>query len=292
MSGFSLDWLGLRAPLDSAARADALVTRLRDMAPDGERHIVDLATGSGANLRYLAPRLGGRQCWRLVDHDAALLAAIPDCVRHWAAALGLDVEDGADDLLLRGPDLHCRIHCQRLDLASGLAALDLGGCWLLTASALLDLVSAPWLQELLARAGASACTLLLTLSYDGQVAMRPALPDDEWLTGLVNRHQRGDKGFGAALGPRAAALAADLARHQGYAVLEAPSPWRISPAHGAVQRALFDGWAEAAGAVAPGEGARIAAWQTARVALLEAGHSSVRVGHRDLLAWPAADRAR
>ena len=63
MSGFSAEWLALREPLDARSRSAELVARLRADAPDGTRRIVDLATGTGANLRYLAPRLGGDQDW-------------------------------------------------------------------------------------------------------------------------------------------------------------------------------------------------------------------------------------
>ncbi|MGD8498218.1 MAG: class I SAM-dependent methyltransferase, partial [Chromatiales bacterium] len=59
MSGFSPDWLALREPLDARARSAALVDRLRAQAPRGPRRILDLGSGTGSNLRYLAPRLGG-----------------------------------------------------------------------------------------------------------------------------------------------------------------------------------------------------------------------------------------
>ena len=84
-SGFSAAWLALREPHDAAARAAELVGLLRTRSSDDAQRrrrrarcratIVDLGAGSGANLRWLAPRLGGEQAWLLVDHDAALLAA-------------------------------------------------------------------------------------------------------------------------------------------------------------------------------------------------------------------------
>src|SRR5690348_8953010 len=54
------DWLSLREAADAAARSEALARAiadgLRDHAP---LRLVDLATGTGSNIRYLAPRLPG-----------------------------------------------------------------------------------------------------------------------------------------------------------------------------------------------------------------------------------------
>ena len=77
MTGFSTDWLAQREPFDTAARALAwpsfgpLLETIRPTATAGAStplRVLDLACGSGANLRALAPRLGGAQVWQMVDH--------------------------------------------------------------------------------------------------------------------------------------------------------------------------------------------------------------------------------
>src|SRR5512145_1693947 len=40
------------------------------------RSVVDLGAGTGANLRYLAPRLGSPQDWLAVDSDPVLLGEL------------------------------------------------------------------------------------------------------------------------------------------------------------------------------------------------------------------------
>lgn len=47
--------------------------------------MLDLASGTGANLRFLAPLLGGEQHWRLVDHDPVLLARGEEQCGAWVA---------------------------------------------------------------------------------------------------------------------------------------------------------------------------------------------------------------
>ena len=77
------------------------------------------------------------------------------------------------------------------------------GRQLVTASALLDLVSEPWLCALANRCAECGAAALFALSYDGRIACSPEDPDDGAIVSLVNEHQRTDKGFGPALGPDA-----------------------------------------------------------------------------------------
>ena len=58
------DWLALREPADAAARSDSLTRTITDVvAPCDPVRVLDLATGTGANLRYLVERLPPRQDW-------------------------------------------------------------------------------------------------------------------------------------------------------------------------------------------------------------------------------------
>ena len=90
---------------------------------------------------------------------------------------------------------------------------------LVTASALLDLVSEYWLGALAAMCREKQSVVLFALSYDGRITCSPTEPADEAIRSLVNRHQRTDKGFGPALGPGAAGQASDLFEALGYRVL-------------------------------------------------------------------------
>src|SRR6266576_2796772 len=123
MSGVSAAWLALREPYDTRARnrmvLDAVSTAFREQPSIS---VVDLACGTGATWRAIGRRLPARQMWRLTDNDLGLLAQ--------AAALG------------RPPDV--TVAARAIDLARDLEiALD-GPIDLVTASALIDLVSADW----------------------------------------------------------------------------------------------------------------------------------------------------
>jgi hypothetical protein len=155
-----------------------------------------------------------------------------------------------------------------------------------TASALLDLVSQPWIDSLAANCGRAGCAVLFALSYDGRVAWQPELADDAEITALLNRHQRGDKGFGPAAGPLAAAYASECLQHAGYVVRQGYSDWRLTSTDASLQAALAQGWASAGAAMAPASGARIDAWLEQRLALIGRAACELSVGHIDLFALP------
>lgn len=268
MSTFAADWLRQREPFDAAARA-AAATRLRLAEWLAARRpaatpwrVIDLASGTGANLRALAPLLGGAQQWLLVDHDPALLAHARDP--------GVKVEH------------------RLLDLARDLEALPFEGSTLVTASALLDLVSAAWLDRLVNCCAGAGAAVLLTLSVDGRQIWDPADREDGLVRRLLAAHQTRDKGFGPALGPHAAAAAVRALRAAGYSVRRARSDWwldaRADPEALALQRSLIDGIGDAAIEQAPVDAGLLRDWQARRHAL--AAQSTLRIGHVDLMATP------
>jgi hypothetical protein len=290
VEGFSAGWLAQREPFDTAARTAAAGTLQLQSRLDMQRpaagapwRVIDLACGTGANLRWLAPRLGGPQEWLVVDHDAALL-------RCWPEKLGVVADAAAMQAPLgfSGPGFQATILRQQLDLAQGLETLPWHAADLVTASALLDLVSGAWLQRLVATAVAARAVLLFTLSVDGRHEWEPGDPLDSTVGRLFGEHQRRDKGFGPALGAAAVPRLQRALRGCGYRVFCAPSDWRIDgqagPQAAALQCALVDGMATAASEQDPFSSAAIEAWRQRRQARAASG--SVRVGHLDLLALP------
>ena len=267
---FSPHWLALREPADHRARAaDLLPPLCAAWRARGWRRILDLGSGSGSNLRYLAPKLPGAQDWTLLDHDADLLARA-----------------GA-------PDPAHSVTRLRGDLArEGLAAV--AEAHLVTCSALLDLVSAAWLRRLASACRAASSGVLLALSYDGTMRWQPfpgeppAAADDRLLERLVNAHQRRDRQPAPALGPDAAGAAAALLEDAGYRVWLRPSPWRLGPPDAALARELVAGWERAALEIADDaeQARRVRAWAARRRATIAGGSFLLEVGHRDLLALP------
>lgn len=286
LSEFSADWLALREPADAVARASRLTRAVaKVLAGEDVVRALDVATGTGANVRFLADCLPGPQDWLLVDQDPELLAQVPLQMRAWAARRRHDVIVEPGGLLIRGDGLVCHCRTRRIDLAVVNDASSFAGRALVTASALLDLVSEPWLRALADRCREHGSAVLFALTYDGRIQCSPAEPEDEMIRDLVNRHQRTDKGFGLALGPDGAERAERCFASAGYEVRREPSDWMLSPQARDLQRQLIDGWAQAAAHIAPGQSAAIKSWRARRLAHVADNRSQLIVGHQDLAAW-------
>ncbi len=264
MSEFSAEWLTLRESADWRARSRRVTEAVVGALPGGRLvRAVDLAAGTGSNARFLAPLVPSPQEWLLVDRSPELLARAQ--------------RDAQFSLRTRVVDL------RRLEVLDDV----LTSCDLVTASALLDLVSESWLEALCAMCRKRRVVVLFALSYDGRLACSPEDPDDARIRDLVNQHQRTDKGFGPALGPDAADRAAAHLAAAGYRIVRAGSDWILEAESAELQRQLIAGWAAAAAEIAPLEADAIAAWRRRRVTSVSEGRSRLTVGHEDLGAFMA-----
>ena len=287
------DWLALRESADAASRSQRLTAALaRHLATRKKLSILDLATGAGSNLRYLIEHLPPVQHWTVVDRDPQLLWRLRLRTSEWAAARGYDVTPAGDDpeaFVINGPHLECVVRPLVRDLGSIDDERLFRGQQLVTASALLDLVSRGWLQTLANRCRDAGAAALFTITYDGRFPCAPADPEDDIVRELFNRHQRRDKGLGGpAAGPDAVAAAAAAFATAGYLVERERSDWMVEPDAGQLQRALIDGWASAATEVAPEIATQIANWRLRRLHYLAEGGSLLVVGHEDILALSTA----
>ena len=171
--------------------------------------------------RWLAPRLPGPQRWVLHDRDPALLAL------------------AAGRLPAAAADSSPVVAETRTGDVTALTAADLAGAGLVTASALLDLLTAAEVDALATACAGARCPALFTLSVVGRVELVPGDP-------LRRARRRGLRRSPAPGGrrpppagpgtPSAPAAAAFDAR--GAEVDLRPSLWRLA----AADRALTEAW--------------------------------------------------
>jgi hypothetical protein len=190
--------------------------------------------------------------------------------------------------LTRPPDLV--VAARAIDLVRDLEmALD-GPTDLVTTSALLDLVSADWLERLAVESAARRLPVYAALTYQGGATLAPGEPFDLEIIAAVNRHQRRDKGFGPALGPEAAQHALRSFERVGYKVEPGSSYWEFGPEDREIQLEVLTGWAHAASELGDLPQAAIESWLVRRRELVSAGRSTMQVGHVDFFAVPTAIR--
>lgn len=263
------EWLALREPADAAARSRELPERLGRALPATPRWVIhDLGGGTGAMGRWLAPLLPGPQRWVVHDRDADLLAlASADPPGPAADGAPVTVEARRSDITRLRPG-------------------DLAGATLITASALLDMLTERELVALIAACAGAGCPVLLAMSVVGRVELTPADPLDGRVAAAFDAHQRRLTERGRLVGPDAVALAVECFRRRGAEVLVRPSPWRLDAAHAELTATWLTGWVRAACEQQVELAAVAGAYTRRRLAEASAGRLAVTVDHADLLALP------
>jgi hypothetical protein len=265
----SAGWLALREPADAAARAPELVEHLGRLLPaTGRRVMHDLGCGTGAMGRWLAPQLPGRQHWVMHDRD-------PDLLRLAAAHRPGPASDGAA----------VSVEAKQTDITQ-LHPGDLSDASLITASALLDLLTENDLGGLVRVWAGAGCPMLLTLSVVGRVELTPADPLDHRVAAGFDAHQRRTTMGGRLLGPDAVKLAVEAFGRMGAEVLVRPSPWRLGAVQAELGAEWLTGWVAAACEQQPQLAAETDAYTRRRLAQAAAGQLAVTVDHADLLVVP------
>ncbi|WP_240501548.1 class I SAM-dependent methyltransferase, partial [Streptomyces neyagawaensis] len=226
---YAPQWLELRESADAAARATDLLDPLRIRLANLPRRatglvVHDLGCGTGSMGRWLAPRLDGAQQWVLHDQDPALLRlAIERAPRAGADGSPVTVTT------LRG------------DIGR-LTADDLAGASLVTASALLDVLTREEIEALAGACADAGVPALLTLSVVGRADLAPAHPMDQEIAEAFNAHQRASE----LLGPDAITVACEAFAQRGATVRVHPSPWQLDDRHIALTEEWLRGWVGAA----------------------------------------------
>jgi hypothetical protein len=224
--------------------------------------------------RWLAARLTGPQHWVLYDRDDELLAlAAVDPPGAAADGATVTVETRRRDITRLDPE-------------------ELAGAALVTASALLDMLTADELERLVATCAAAGCPVLITLSVIGRVDLAPADPLDHRVMDAFNAHQRRATSTGRLLGPDAARAAEGCFRRLGHDVVVRPSPWRLGPERSELAAEWFTGWLGAACEQRPELREAAEEYRRRRLSEADAGSLSVTLHHRDLLARPGTARPR
>lgn len=273
MTRFSIHWLDLREAADQRARSKKLLTRAQRFLQSGEPGqssetgsiVVDLGAGTGSTFRAFSSGPGHKlmsQTWRLIDNDPDLLG----------------------EAQRRLADL-ARIECHQLNL-NEISELPLSGARLVTSSALFDLVSASFVQDfskaLHAQSQHGPLCFYSALNYDGTTSWTPAHPLDADVLSAFNRDQARDKGFGTALGPKAAEFMEQTFLELGGTVETAASPWQLESADAEMLNVLISGMGDAVLNDPALDAAALRDWIQFRMTHVRSG--TCRIGHTDLLA--------
>jgi hypothetical protein len=264
----SPDWLRLRAEVDDRSRSTELARAAAALLPAGRQVVHDLGSGSGAMMRWLAPRLPGPQRWVLHDADVGIL-------EHRSH------EPAVDDA---GRPVLCRTSVEQLE---DLDASDLAEATLVVASALLDVITANEARSIVDACVEVGAPVLFSLTVTGQVEFEPPDEADHLFMTAFNAHQRRDADGRTLLGPDAAEAVARLFAAAGWQVRTAHTLWTLTPTDDRLIEEWLDGWLDAAVEQQPELAGLADDYRLRRRAQLAAGDLRVAVHHEDVFAWRA-----
>ncbi len=277
MSGFSPEWLMLREPSDHRARDAMLGLKLAALLQSRARvTVTDLGCGTGSNIRATYALLGPEQHWTLVDYDAKLLAAARTHLTAWADR----AEAHGDALELMKSGKRLVVQFREADLVQDLEFALGDTPDLVTASALFDLCSPPFIERFAKAVAARRAVFYTVLTYNGIQHWTPKHAADADMCDAFRAHQMTDKGFGPSAGPNAPQALARAFKAQRYTIQEGDSPWLLSRPDQVLIDELIPGFAAAVGETGKADAATLNSWRAVQ-------RHGAEVGHTDTLAVPA-----
>ncbi|CAM3729851.1 class I SAM-dependent methyltransferase [Polynucleobacter arcticus] len=288
MNTFSTDWLSLREGVDHRSRNPALQQQVLSYleqvgsVKNDPIHIIDLGSGTGSNLRALAPLIQHSQNWTLVDYDPLLLMAAREKLCAWADSVSDGAPHGHLDSNATRPvtlvknNHEINVIFLQKDLAGDLQSVLSKPADLITAAAFFDLVAVGWLEQF---CRALKTPLYTVLTYNGQETWLPVDPWDSKILEAFHHHQGSDKGFGSAAGPLALTTLEQLLRKEGFKVVTGSSPWVLGPNDSLLIQELAAGTAKAAAETTLVSNAIAQQWGESR-----AQSPKCEIGHDDLFA--------
>lgn len=302
----SADWLSLREAADATAREVTRAAVADLLARRRPTTVIDVGCGTGAGGRWLQPLLVGDETWMLLDHDPDLLEQTAGRLRARGAS-GTIRTRRADVSELEGilAELTEEASGQRSP-AEATARHDADQHEgdqptstevLVIASALLDLLTAAQIRNLLAAADQHGADLLVALTVTGGMRCDPPHPADDLITGAFNRHQR----HGQRCGPEALGALQEAAAELGVEVTCWETPWVLDSSSSALLEQLVkdravvaeeqlraeSADAAAADATAPGDRqdviSEVHQWRDIRMQQSAEGLLDLQIDHVDVL---------
>ncbi|HWU59008.1 MAG TPA: hypothetical protein VN045_09840, partial [Microbacteriaceae bacterium] len=296
----SSEWLSLREPEDAATRSRELAlaaAALLEHTPLQQtplqqtplQHrplqqttlkqttlsIHDLGSGTGSMMRWLAPLLPGPQTWTLHDWNA-------DLIEQAAAGIRPLDRDGVPISVRTQPGNLADLRAAVLGPAGQPAAS------LVTASALLDVLTVNEIHAIVDAVLDVGCPALLALTVTGDVRLSPADELDPAFQAAFNSHQQ--SGTRRQVGQDGAAIAGRLFTEAGWHVRSSTTTWRLDHHRPRLLAEWFDGWVDAALEFDAEHDAELQAhaarYRRRRAVEIERGELTAHIDHMDLLAWP------
>jgi SAM-dependent methyltransferase len=280
---FSVKWLNTRYPFDVAARnSEVEKAALMALPPDRDLRLLDLGAGTGNSCRYFIPKLPQNQEWLLVELNPDLIEAAKQQLVEFAKAEGYKRLPSDDGLKFKGKKtIHIRfLQHSFLHLND---VLDLSGFDLVTAGAVIDLLSTDMLEQLVQQFIGHVAPFLATINFVG-LLFDQATDRDRQYAALYMQHMQRERPFGRALGAHCIPFLESWLLIRDIPFLSGASDWMIRPEDTAMHAFQLDFMEEAITEMlaCPEAGEKLQEWLAQKRAASKAGQLSFRVQHFDI----------
>jgi hypothetical protein len=248
--------------------------------------VLELGAGGGSLFRWLAPIIGRDQHWIWLDGDEDLLEHGIRGTAMWARRLGYQARQSEDatELTVKTPRGTWTIETRVDDLQDPSSLRPIEQADAVACSALLDLLSEAWLDELLR--ATRRCPFYAAISVNGADAIAPHRVEDALVWRGYHRDQVGNSRLTDPLGPDVEEVTHAICAKVGREWAVARSDWRIRPRHRAMLRFMIGFLTNAAHDALPQHRRRVDRWKRRRHEGIEAGRLAMRIGHSDILVFP------
>ncbi len=270
-------WLNQRFDYDSRSRnLDLEKEFLASLAELETINIIDLGSGSGANLKYLSPKIDGQQVWHLIERDKSLM-------NH--AEKTIELVKQTNQAKLRS------VHKIIADFTDkDLNVFKETERRVFLANAVFDIIPLATFLTFLDLLGSRPCNnviLYFTIHINEDLTIQPIHPLNQKYLSLFHQHMQRDQNGKRAMGPNTVREISNTLSQRGFLVKTADSSWDIKE-DSSFLKSNFDfiicATRELLGPKEVGEWEE---WVQFHLKAIDQGKSRLHVGHQDILAyWP------
>ena len=221
-------WLAHRFACDAEARHPEIEHKFLSFF---EQHqtplkLVDVGSGTGANVRYYFDRIPHQQEWILVEQDARLRDDCRQSLAHFAEQRGYDWQPQNDTFQLTDGQKTATVtfvpgHIERIEQLVDLSQTDV-----VTANAVFDLVPFEQFDALVGKLVQHDVCLLATLNYY-ETSFLPFSEHDHRFVGWYHMHMKRPQPMGIAMGADCSEEMLDLLAQHHMMIEQEGSQWHL-----------------------------------------------------------------
>ena len=282
-------WLAHRFACDAEARHPEIEHKFLSFFEQHQTalHVVDVGSGTGANLRYYFDRIPHTQTWTLIEQSSHLLGECRHSLATFAQKHGYGWHPQGDTFLLTDAGKTAAITLIQGSIDRIEQLVDLPQADVVTANAVFDLLSFEQFDALVSTLAQHDVCLLATLNYY-ETSFLPFSERDHQFVDWYHMHMKRPQPMGIAMGPDCSEEMLDLLAQHHMLIEQESSQWHLKKGECTLHRYLLHFMEQAIAelSLSPEEQRDFEAWLTRKKELCRQRELEIIVDHSDIFAYP------